>query len=127
MPQPERRGGAPTPERALPAYHQAAHFPGEEPAGAAYQKAQETIFANEGCELSTYRFHMDRVWHVAVLGDPPPQQLDATLREILAAGEPAALPPEVLQQLNDRRLQAIKQAPWVERHYRPGRRPRPGG
>ena len=125
MPQPERRpGGEPTPERGeLPRYHQAARFPGEDPAGVAYFAAQEAIFAHAGdVDLSAYRFQLDRVSHVAVLGDPPPTALHDALRAILSSGEPATIPEDVLRLLQARRAQASQVGPWVEGHYRPGKR-----
>jgi hypothetical protein len=107
----------------LPGYHQAARFPGEEPAGAAYFAAQEAVAAHAGdVDLSAYRFQLDRVYHVVVLGDPPPAELHDELRAILAAGDPAQLPEDVLKLLNARRAEATRAAPWVEGHYRPGRR-----
>ena len=125
MPQPERRpGGPPTPERAeLPRYHQAARYSGNQPAGVAYVAAQEAIFAHaDNVDLSAYRFRLDRVDHVAVLGDPPPTALHDALRAILATGEPATIPEDVLKLLNARRAQATEAGPWVEGHYRPGKR-----
>ncbi len=42
----------------------------------AYFAAQEAIFADVGdVDLSAYRFQLNRVYHVAVLGDPPPTAL----------------------------------------------------
>ncbi len=107
----------------MPRYHQAARFPGEEPAGIAYFAAQETVAAHAGdVDLSAYRFQLDRIFHVAVLGDPPPAALHDALRSILAAGEPAAVPEDVLRLLNTPRTAATQVGPWVEGHYRPGKR-----
>ena len=131
MPQPERRpggprppeGGSPSSEAALPRYHQAARFVGDDPAGVAYAAAQEAIFAHAGeVDLSAYRFLLDRVVHVLVLGEPPPTALHDELRAILATGEPATIPEDVLKLLNARRAQATEAGPWVEGHYRPGKR-----
>ncbi len=125
MPHPERRPhGEPNPERGeLPRYHQAARFPGEGPAGVAYVAAQEAVAAHAGdVDLSAYRFQLDRVDHVAVLGDPPPTALHDALRAILSTGEPAAIPEDVLKLLNGRRAEATDAGPWVEGHYRPGKR-----
>ena len=131
MPQPERRpsgprspeGGPPSPEAELPRYHHVARFAGEEPAGQAYTAAQEAIFAHAGdVDLSAYRFLLDRVAHVLVLGEPPPTELHDELRAILATGEPAQLPEDLLKLFNARRQEATQVGPWVEGHYRPGRR-----
>jgi hypothetical protein len=89
-------------------------------AGDAYFQAQEAIF-NTDHELSAYRLKLEEIFYVAVLGDTPPEDFDQTIRAILAAGEPASLPPHILAYLNQRRLQARKLGPWVEGHYRPGK------
>src|SRR5215218_5746618 len=64
---------------------QVARFSGEKPAGRAYRKAQDLLFATPDCELSAFRFHLDRIWHVAVLGDQPPDDLDRQLRALQGA------------------------------------------
>ncbi len=117
MPSPEQGGHHPERERTEPPYHQAARFAGEQPAGRAYQQAQAAIYRTD-CDLSTYRLQVNQVWHVAVLGETPPQDLAEELQAILAAGAPATLPREVLTMLVERRKQATKLGPWVERHYR---------
>src|SRR6266508_4225614 len=115
MPSPEHGGGPPRPDQPqqpepepVP-YHRVARFAGERPAGDAYFAAQDALFAAPDVDLSVYRFQLDRRYHVAVLGDPPPADLDQTLTDILAVGEPADLPAAVLQQLAARRAQAIRQ------------------
>jgi hypothetical protein len=121
MPSPERGGYQPERERKEPPFHQAARFTEERLAGRVYKQAEQTIYEND-CDLSTYRLQVDRAWHVAVLGEVPPQALAGQLQTILAAGEPTTLPREVLTLLMERRRQAGKVAPWVERHYRPKNR-----
>jgi hypothetical protein len=113
MPSPEQPADADPPSP----YFQAARFSGERPAGRAYARAQDLIY-QEPCDLSAYRFLLDRSWHVAVLGEPPPAALERSLRRILAWGESTTLPDDILQQLWQRRTQATKLAPWVERHVR---------
>jgi hypothetical protein len=110
----------PTPEQPpeLRSYLHAARFGGERPAGRAYVRAQEAIRTTE-CDLSTFRLRLNQVWHVAVLGQAPPETLDRSLRRILAWGEPTTLPDDILQQLWERRAQAIKLGPWLERHEQP--------
>ncbi len=50
----------------------------KEPAGAAYFAVQDAIYACAGeIDLSAYRFQLNRVYHVVVLGDPPPTALHA--------------------------------------------------
>src|SRR5437899_9507681 len=97
----------------------AARFPTERKAGRAYFQAQEAIFTAD-CDLSAFRLQLNRVYHVAVLGRTPTAEVDQRLRIILAAGEPATLPEDVLKLLEERRARATEQGPWVERHYRPG-------
>ena len=127
MASPERGPGGPEqhPRREYDPvpYLRVARFVGEQPAGVAYFQAQEAVYAAAGAvDVSVYRFQLVRVYHVAVLGQPLPPELDATLAGILAAGEPATLPPQVLQQLAERRAEAMKRGPWIQRHYRPGQR-----
>src|SRR5688500_15910667 len=111
---PERGSGPPDPEH-QPApepepgpYERASRFTGEQPAGAAYFAAQQAIFDGPPNDLSAYRLQLNRVYHVAVLGQTPPEELDQQLTAILSAGEPTELPTEVLQTLLDRRAQAIR-------------------
>jgi hypothetical protein len=107
----------------LPPYYRAARFRSHAVAGAAYQRAQDLLFASQ-CDLSTYRFILDGVSHVAVIGNPPPTDLEQQLQTILAAGsagEATALPLEILARLARRRSQATQIGPWVEGHYDPGK------
>src|SRR5215208_3448044 len=131
MPQSERRpagpppqeGGSSSPEGKLPRYHQAARFTSEEPAEATYFAAQDVVFAHAGdVDLSAYHFQLNRVDHVVIVGEPPPADLHDQLRSVLAAGEPAVVPEDVLRLLNARRTAATQVGPWVEGHYRPGKR-----
>jgi len=55
-----------------------------------------------------------------LLGDPPPPALDARLRQLFARGELVALPPALLDRLQERRARARQRGPRVERHYWPG-------
>ena len=107
-------------------YGRAARLPGEQPAGRAYRRAQDAIDrAREEVDLSAYRFHVNRVWHVAVLGEAPPAELDHRLQQILAAGAPIELPADILQLPQTRRAQDSQLGGWAEGHWRPGRHPRP--
>jgi hypothetical protein len=108
------------PEQEPAPYYKAARFRNEGPARRAYFQAQEILFDTPDADLSAYRFLLEQIWHVAVLGEPPPEDLAEKLQTALARGEPASLPPDILKLLAERREQAAKQAPWVERHYRPG-------
>jgi hypothetical protein len=125
MPSPEQRFNSdeepPKKEAEPDPYYLAARFSREQTAGRAYSQAQQTIFSQD-CDLSVYRFQLSEVWHMAVLGEKPPPDLERRLRRILALGEPLTLTKEVLQILFERRSQSTKEGPWVERHYRPGQR-----
>jgi hypothetical protein len=102
-----------------PQFLQVARFPGERPAGRAYNQLQQAIFGSPTCELSVFRFLLDRQWHVSVLGDPPAETLERRIRQVLARGVPASLPEEILTELQRRRAEATRIGPWVERHQRP--------
>jgi hypothetical protein len=117
MSSPEFPGGEPDLERESLPYCRAARFAGERPAGQAYFQAQEAMRTGPANDLSVYRLQLDRVFHVVVLGDPPPAPLHDALTTILSAGEPTTLPAEVLRTLAQRRAHAIRLAPWVEGHY----------
>ncbi len=102
-------------------YYLAARYAGERQAGRAYFEGQETILRAD-CDLSVFRFQLNRIWHVAVLGEKPPEDLEGKLKTILSRGAPTPLPSEVLETLARRRESATEKGPWVERHYRPGDR-----
>src|SRR3954451_18706328 len=106
-----------------PSYLQIARFNGERPAGRAYHQLQEAIFRSPACELSVFRFILDRQWHVSVLGDPPAETLERRIRQVLSRGTPASLPEEILAELQRRRAEATRIGPWVERHHRSGEHP----
>jgi len=82
----------------------AARFQTEPLSRRAYTHAREAIFAPPS-NLSAYRFLLDRLWYVAVLGDAPDEILDRRLRRILAVGEPTILPDEILTVLWARRVE----------------------
>ena len=114
MPSPEQPH---RPETEPVPYHRTARFADEQHAGTAYGAAQRAIFDGPANDLSAYRFQLNTVNHVTVLGAPPPADLDAQLAEILSTGEPATLPPEVLAALAERRRQMSRRGGWTEGHY----------
>jgi hypothetical protein len=131
MPQPERRPGGPrppergtpSPESELPRYHHAARFASEELAEVTYFAAQDVVLTHAGdVDLSAFRFQLNRVDHVVIVGEPLPPDLHDALRSVLTAGEPAVVPEDVLRLLNARRTAATGAGSWVEGHYRPGKR-----
>jgi len=103
-----------------PPYYLAVSFHQERRARQAYDQAQALLFEQE-CELSAFRFYVGPTWYVAIVGEAPSSALEEQLNRLLRRGEPATLPPEVLEQLNARRTRATKIGPWIERHYRPQR------
>lgn len=126
MPSPEQpRGGqpddtAPKGRESAP-YYQASRYQNERPALAAYTRAQQVIYEHKaGVDLSAYRFLLNRLSHVAVVGEQPPEELEQQLTQILATGEPTTLPTAALKLLLERRALAQGISPWVEGHYRPG-------
>jgi hypothetical protein len=122
MPSAEQRGTEPPREQSpYPEYYQAASYVEEEGAGEAYFQAQEALFATS-FNLSAFRFRLEQVSYVAVLGDTPSAEFDHTLQAILASGKPTKLPNDILKVLNQRRIQARGLGSWVEGHYHPGKR-----
>jgi hypothetical protein len=123
MSSPESRAG-PNPEQEKAPYYKAARFTDEKPSSRAYRRAQDLIY-RASCELSTYRIQLRTapgtglVWHVAVIGERPGEDLEQKLTTILAIGKPTPLPDEVLKILAERRRQAKRLGPWVERHQWP--------
>lgn len=134
MPSPEGSGGLPSQpeqpgdpskeqgEQEQQPYYMAARYRSEPPARRAYFKAQELIFREERADLSTYRFQLEQVNHVAVVGEQPPQDVEQKLGAILSQGELAYLLPEVVKALYERRTQMKQRGSWVEGHYRPGKK-----
>jgi hypothetical protein len=99
-------------------YYLAISFHHERLARQAYDQTQALLF-KEACELSAFRFYVGPTWYVAIVGETPPSDLDGQLKHLLRRGDPTTLPPEVIDQLEQRRAQATKLGPWVEKHYRP--------
>src|SRR5712692_1742018 len=83
-----------------PPYLRAARFSGEQAAGQAYEQVQEAIYGGSPNDLSAYRLIIKKIYHVSVFRQPPPKDLQQQLENILAAGEPAELPPDVVTLLN---------------------------
>lgn len=117
---PLERGSSPESHETAPVpYHKTARFAGERPAGRVYDRLQEMIYTAPACDLSVFRLQLNRIFHVTVLGETPPAELDRRITRLLASGDPAALPAEVFAALAERRRQATRIAPWVERHQPP--------
>ena len=110
-------------EHPLPAYRLAVRFEKERRAKQTYFRVQDAIAAETLCDLSSFRFELNQEHHVAVLGDPPPAQLDETLRRILLlSGQAVNLSDDVWDVLGQRRAQNVRTGlSWVEKHWRPGR------
>lgn len=115
MPLPKREGGEPNEETEKP-YYQASRYKSERDSRRPYAEAQEVIFSNE-YDLSAFRFQLDTVYHVAVLGGKPTETVVQIIERILSSGESVELPEEVLDALSARQKQARQIGPWVEGHY----------
>lgn len=115
MPSSEREGGEPNREEEKP-YYQASRYKSERDSRRPYAEAQEAIFSNE-YDLSAFRFQLDTVYHVAVLGGKPTETVVQIIERILSSGESVELLEEVLDALLARREQAQQIGPWVEGHY----------
>ncbi|HEV2124512.1 MAG TPA: hypothetical protein VGW38_17295 [Chloroflexota bacterium] len=116
----------PRPEQGPLPYQRASRFPGEGPAGRAYTAAQRVIYDAPGSDVSVFRLQVNQLWYVAALGLVPPAPVLQALERILDTGEQADLPTDVWDALHERRRQATRLGPWVERHWRPdppGERP----
>jgi len=109
-----------TPPSTSEPYFRVARFDRERDARRAYDRSQDLIF-REPCELSAYRLQVLQVWHVAVVGEAPSEDLNRRIEQILARGEPAVLPEPIIEALLQRSAQIRSEAEWTERHYRPGR------
>jgi hypothetical protein len=116
---PEPPDDPPAPESERPPYLRAARFADEPRSRRAYDHAQQALYATPQSDVSVYRLQLNRVWHLAALGELPPAELANQLAAILAAGEPATLPPNAITFLMQRRAQATRLGRWVERHQRP--------
>jgi hypothetical protein len=121
MPSPERPGGPSNNQQAAVPYFEVRRFNNERRALVTYNHLQDTLLEN-ACDLSTYRFLLNQMSHVAVLGERPAEVLVQVVERLLASGTPTTVPPEVRAALEQRRAQARAIGPWVEGHYRPGRR-----
>ena len=115
MPSPETERG---PEQSQEPFCIAAKFQAEPVSRRAYFTAQDVIKNHRDNDLSVYRFQLTGVFHVAVLGVLPPQPLEQRLRQILAAGDQATLPENIVALLFARRAEISQQSGWTERHYR---------
>ncbi len=106
----------------LPRYSQTVRFRRVQAATHAYNQLQRVLYEAEENDLSAYNLQLNGIPFVVVLGEPPAAELHECLRVILRRGEPASLPEEVLGLLLQRRAEESRKGPWVEHHYRPGRR-----
>lgn len=116
MSSPERRGQFHPEQEPSSPYIKAARFSDDQISAQVYFQAQEILRANP-CDLSSYRFKLDELSYVAVLGSPPPPALDQYMTTLLSSGEVTELPDDVVAYLQTRRQQASKVGKWVEGHY----------
>jgi len=102
-------------------YYQASRYNEQQVALDTYEQLQDLLLNSPDVDLSTYRFLVNQVSFVAVLGKQPPDEIETEVIGFLSAGERIELPDTILKALRDRRAQATKQGPWIEGHYRPGK------
>jgi hypothetical protein len=91
----------PLPDESPSLYIQAARFRDERKAGRAYLRAQEALYRSPESDLSAYRFLLNRVSHVTVLGVPPPKKLDSTSAILRPTGSMAVVIPPDAQVTRD--------------------------
>jgi len=108
-------------EQESKSYCRAAIFANERLAGKAYLQIQDLIFGTQ-YGMSAYRFKINDVFRVAVVGDTPDEELDYQIQIALAPGETLYLEEAMLNFLQRRRATQQKRGPWMEGHYRPGHR-----
>lgn len=99
-------------------FHTAARFPNESRAGRAYFRIQELILRNRDVDLSVFRIQLDKIYHVALVGETPPQPVADRIQRILASGEAVTLAANLVRALARRKAQASSIGPWVERDVR---------
>ncbi len=119
---PPRQPEEPNKEQEKGSFYIASRFKNELAAKLSYQQAQQLIFHDRKADLSVYRFLLEQVSHVAVVGTPHYERLQGRLEKILSYGEPSTLPDEVVNALHQRRARMKQQGDWVEGHYRPGKK-----
>src|SRR5947209_7993483 len=90
-------------------YCRVASFIDDGVASFARRWAQEVIDA-AGSQLAAFSFPLCSYPHVAIVGVPPPEDLDHCLEGVLSLGEPATIPEQFIEDLERRR--AIKIQPW---------------
>src|SRR5690349_10415605 len=105
MPSPERPGGPPNNHLPPIPYFEVRRFNNERRALTTYNQLQDTLLEH-ACDLSTYRFLLNQISHVAVLGDRPAETLVQIVERLLGVGTPTTIPPEVRTALEQRRAQA---------------------
>jgi hypothetical protein len=62
-------------------------------------------------ELSCFRFRIQRDWHVTMLGELPPDDIDRQIERMLARGDPVTLPADIVGVLSGRRRAVIQLGP----------------
>ena len=108
-----------SPEEAAVPYYLARRFRTEPLGAVAYRKVRDLIYGSNH-ELSVYRFQLSQIFHVAVIGTPPPEPFEQRIRRLLSSGDRAELPHDILSVLYQRRAEASRHGAWIERHFGPG-------
>src|SRR5438876_3670291 len=97
-------------------YYFAATFPNESLSKQAGDAIKEIIKHAE--QLSYYRFLLEKVWHVVVIGDWPTQDAHQQIVTWLNTGTMTYIPFELLMGLFNRRLEEIQKGDWREHHVK---------
>ena len=77
-----------------------------------------SYLAAEDVDLSAFRFQLNPVDHVVIVGDPPPVDPHEELRSALAAREPTVVAEEAFRLLHGPETAATQAGSWVIGQYR---------
>lgn len=99
----------------IPVYYDCSVFPDELSSGKAMHYLNDFIFAH-GYTLSVYRFQLNGVLHVLVLGECPSQEVRERMHRILAKGRIVQMSHEALIEFLKRSIEKWEEGDQ-EHHY----------
>jgi hypothetical protein len=76
-------------------YCRAARFPDQPSSESPYLQLQDLVFESDS-DLSVFRFQLDNIWHIAVLGDHPGEDIDRRLEQLVSLGQATELDSDML-------------------------------
>jgi hypothetical protein len=101
-----------------PVYVRTARFRSGTRSKRVYDGVQEVIRLPE-LDLSCYRIASGGYYWVTLMGDQPTEEMLAEIDPLLAQGQPAAAPEEMVAWMILRRQERLREGnPWTEGHYR---------